>query len=972
MTRTGLFLPVLAIPIAWSACSAPASTSNPEPAAVEPASEEVPDWIWNRDEADEGESIELRYVFTVEPGVESARLWATADNTLELSVNGVLVIEDSSWKVPSELDVREHLRDGENTLQVWARNDGGPGGFVSELVLERASGPPETHRSGPGWEVLTEEGWVPATTIAPLGQGGWDPLDEARPPTVAEATPGSEIEVPEGFRVDRLYTVPRVRQGSWVSLTASGRGRLIASDQYGDLYRITLPPISEEGPVEVERLPVELGEAQGLLCAFDSLYVVVNRGGTYESGLYRLREEADGGYGEPELLKSFDGNGEHGPHAIVPGPDGDSLYVIAGNHTKLPQVDMSHVPMLWEEDRLGPHLNDPNGHAVGITAPGGWVCRTDPEGKVWELVAIGFRNPYDIAFNEDGELFTYDSDMEWDVGLPWYRPTRVLHVAHGGEFGWRTGTDKWPATHADSMPAAVNLELGSPTGVLFGWRTFFPEPWRDALFVADWAYGTLYAVHLEDRGASYGGRYEPFLFGKALPLTDLATPGDGALYFTTGGRRTQSALYRVTASDTGGLDLASSEVSFDPKRMEKRLVLRTFEGLRRQGVLDQVPATALFAHLDSPDRYERFRYRALIEGQPVASWRNLALEEERPDASIEACIALVRADADLEASELYAKIASWPLEEMDTARRLSALRAIELSLLRMEDAAEVAAETVAPRLEALLPTGDDRTDRELVRLLAYLQVPGVAAKGTRLLRGATPEGAIEYALLLSQLQAGWSELTRADYLAWFVDTAPAIEGGHSAKKYVARIRERAHETLGVPLPEVVEEESPVVSSEPPTPRHDWTAARLLELWNASAGEERSLERGKELYTRASCATCHRFDNTGGSQGPDLTGVASRFSVKDILDALVEPSASVSDQYRDLEFWKDGGEVVVGRLEDELDGNYIVRTGLLDERVVVPVDAVTEKREHPLSRMPEDLLDPFDEDEVLDLLAFLLQ
>ena len=44
----------------------------------------------------------------------------------------------------------------------------------------------------------------------------------------------------------------------------------------------------------------------------------------------------------------------------------------------------------------------------------------------------GFRNAYDIAFNAHGELFTYDSDMEWDRGLPWYRPTRILHVVPGG------------------------------------------------------------------------------------------------------------------------------------------------------------------------------------------------------------------------------------------------------------------------------------------------------------------------------------------------------------------------------------------------------------------------------------------------------------------------------------------------------------------------------------------------------------
>ena len=86
-------------------------------------------------------------------------------------------------------------------------------------------------------------------------------------------------------------------------------------------------------------------------------------------------------------------------------------------------------------------------------APGGYICRVDPDGKHWELVSMGYRNPFDIAFNRDGELFTYDSDMEWDVNMPWYRPTRVLHVASGGDFGYRNGAGKWP-TVLHRQPAA--------------------------------------------------------------------------------------------------------------------------------------------------------------------------------------------------------------------------------------------------------------------------------------------------------------------------------------------------------------------------------------------------------------------------------------------------------------------------------------------------------------------------------------
>src|SRR5204863_1250487 len=192
-------------------------------------------------------------------------------------------------------------------------------------------------------------------------------------------------------------------------------------------------------------------------------------------------------------------------------------------------------------------LWDGNGFMKGVLAPGGWIARIDPDGKDWELICNGFRNEYDAAFNRNGDLFTFDADMEWDMNTPWYRPTRVCMVASGAEFGWRSGAGKWPAYYPDSLPAVVNIGPGSPTGVTFGYGAKFPAKYQEALFINDWSYGKLHAVHLEPDGAGYKGTYEEFISGTPLPLTDLVIrPQDGALYFAIGGRQTQSGLYRVT------------------------------------------------------------------------------------------------------------------------------------------------------------------------------------------------------------------------------------------------------------------------------------------------------------------------------------------------------------------------------------------------------------------------------------------
>ena len=85
-------------------------------------------------------------------------------------------------------------------------------------------------------------------------------------PAFAEtATPPEKLVVKEGFEVELLYSVPKEEQGSWVSMCADDKGRLIACDQYGALYRITPPPFGEVLQTEsIEKLGLDIGHAQGL------------------------------------------------------------------------------------------------------------------------------------------------------------------------------------------------------------------------------------------------------------------------------------------------------------------------------------------------------------------------------------------------------------------------------------------------------------------------------------------------------------------------------------------------------------------------------------------------------------------------------------------------------------------------------------------------------------------------------------
>src|SRR6266849_9125510 len=132
-----------------------------------------------------------------------------------------------------------------------------------------------------------------ATRTETLGQD----KEKGKPPPLktTSATPAETLKVLKGFRAELLYSVPKEKQGSWVNMCVDPKGRLIVSDQYGPLYRITPPALGgSAADTKVERLPLQLGGAHGLLWAFDSLYVVVNKGQRYESGLYRIKAGKDG------------------------------------------------------------------------------------------------------------------------------------------------------------------------------------------------------------------------------------------------------------------------------------------------------------------------------------------------------------------------------------------------------------------------------------------------------------------------------------------------------------------------------------------------------------------------------------------------------------------------------------------------------------------------------------------------------
>ncbi len=792
-----------------------------------------------------------------------------------------------------------------------------------------------------------------------------------------EATDPAAMHVLPGFNVELLYSVPRDQQGSWVSMCHDDKGRLIVSDQDGGLYRITPRALGSKDPTRVESIDLDIGHAQGLVYAWGHLYAVTNSKAHKGRGLYRVKDtDGDDRFDEVTLLKKFpEEGGEHGPHAVIVGPDQASLYVIVGNQTTLVDHQKTRPTPVWGEDLLLPRIYG-NGFMRGTLAPRGWIAKTDPEGATWEIIATGFRNEYDAAFNRHGELFTYDADMEWDVNTPWYRPTRVCMVPSGAEFGWRNGSGKWPDYYPDSLPPVVDIGPGSPTGVCFGYGARFPEKYQNAFYINDWSYGKLYAVHLRPDGAAYSAHVEEFITGSPLPLTDMViNPKDGAMYFAIGGRRTKSALYRVTYEGRESTVPAPLMTGGEDQRAIRRH-LESFHG--RQD--PQAVPTAL-PYLGHTDRYLRFAARIALEHQPAASWQELVFSETNLQSRLTGLLALTRVGSPELKPRLLEALNALSWNTLSREQQLDYLRVYSLTFIRMGEPSDPEREAALATLNPLFPTQDRFQNVELCQLLCYLQSPEAAAKSVLLLEGApSQEEQIDYAKSMRLLRTGWTEDLQKRYFAWFVKAA-AYRGGASFRKFVDAIKNDALSMLNdgqkVAMKDILEAEpsiqSPLEAIAARSFVKEWSASELQRALSTSLKKGRDFDKGRKVFGEAACFSCHRFDGEGGALGPDLTSAAGKFSPLDLLESILEPSKVVSDQYAPSVFTMENGDTVTGRVINLGSDNITVNVNMFDPNGNVGVDRkkVVSIEPSKISMMPEGLLNMLEKDEIMDLLAYVL-
>ena len=994
--------------------------------------QETPDWIWLPDTKDDQRAW-FRLTFELPDGIKAAKLTGAGDNEFDGFVNGRKIFEHDRWETAASSSVEEYLRVGKNTIAIRSRNSNGPAGVVCRLAVTHADGNVTFQVSsgdwvgtdtepGAGWSRHTfdDSEWVAVKSLGAIGSEdvAWsDQMTIAKLQAAEEyvfdpepiAKEVSNLNLLPGFKAEKIYEVPRDSQGSWVAMTHAPDGGLFVSDQgAAGLFHVMPAKLGDpESRTTVTALPAKISGAQGLLWAFDSLYVHVNDGD--KSGLYRVTDsDNNGDLDHVEKLMKINGGGEHGPHAIHMHPDGKHLLINAGNHTDLPEISGSRLPSNWDEDLLLPRQWDARGHAKGKLAPGGWICKVTPDGKSWEVISSGYRNQYDKALNTEGELFAYDADMEWDQGSPWYRPTRIVHAVSGSEFGWRSGTGKWPTYYADSLPPVLDIGPGSPTGLVFGTGSNFPAKYQRALYALDWTFGTIYSIHITPQGSTYVGEKEEFVSGSPLAVTDAEFGPDGAFYFAVGGRGTQSSLFRVYYDgDESTAPAANSESQDTVNARKLRHSLEAFHGKEDPKAVDTA-----WPYLSHEDRFIRYAARVAIENQPVNEWRKRALDETNPQAAALAMIALARQGNEGDRDSIVETLGRFDVSELDESVALGVMRAYALAFTRLGRPNQSVIDGVVAKLDPALPSDSANLNTELTRVLVYLDAPGIVDKGMDLLTNAPkpvmpdwaelisrnnsyggtiqrildnppPSTGINYALMLRNVRYGWSMEQREAYFN-FINEASKYPGGPSYPGFLENIRTEAlancSEAEKVALAPITGQSLQSLPEfeikQPKGPWREWNLSQVKDVVTPADLTGRDFNNGRNAFFAVGCAKCHRFDGLGGAVGPDLSSVSGKFSIADLLEAIVEPNNVISDQYGSSLVETLDGDLHEGLVIDESGSEeegeiQIWTTDPNADPILVKTADIKSIEPSPISQMPEELLNALNADEIRDLVAYLM-
>lgn len=155
-----------------------------------------------------------------------------------------------------------------------------------------------------------------------------------------------------------------------------------------------------------------------------------------------------------------------------------------------------------------------------------------------------------------------------------------------------------------------------------------------------------------------------------------------------------------------------------------------------------------------------------------------------------------------------------------------------------------------------------------------------------------------------------------------------------------------------------------------TGRNTWTFDDLVSFLASEDGQRGSVRNGAMVYAKAQCSSCHTHGMTGQNYGPNLTGLARRFQIREVLESIVYPSQVISDQYEAHTIITADGKQLSGLLVPQ--GEHAVKLiPSQGDPIVLTENQIDEVLPNNTSSMPEGLLNSLTLEEIADLFAFLM-
>ncbi|WP_437187568.1 PVC-type heme-binding CxxCH protein [Planctomicrobium sp. SH668] len=131
--------------------------------------------------------------------------------------------------------------------------------------------------------------------------------------------------------------------------------------------------------------------------------------------------------------------------------------------------------------------------------------------------------------------------------------------------------------------------------------------------------------------------------------------------------------------------------------------------------------------------------------------------------------------------------------------------------------------------------------------------------------------------------------------------------------------------------------------------------------------EADLSQGRALYQKT-CVNCHILYGNGRRVGPDLTG-SNRKNLDYLLENIVDPSSSVGVDFRTVVVALEDGRVLNGVISEQNDRTITLQSA--QEAITIDRREIEEMKATTVSLMPDGLLQNLSEEQIRDLIAYLM-